>query len=295
MFVYIYNFINISKDFHHHHHHHLVNATSGKWLDALPTQQDFVIDSQSFQTCMRFRLMIPTLDSNLHHRCHCKRSSGTRDNQTTCNPTIDPFGHHLINCATGGFKINRHNHIASGLNRIIRQYGGSNTRQEELGLFVAHNTQDRLRPDITARDYLGTPSTMLIDVSVVASLTLNVHGEIMNKVTDVIGAPRVIMTKAKLKKYQNVSNANGFKFTPFIMETSGLVHTDAVNMLKKIAHHCSKIRKIPEAVLLNYFLKVLSCRLQCCFGTTITHRLHSLHGGHVDHSTYPGLDIMSEN
>ena len=56
----------------------------------------------------------------------------------------------------------------------------------------------------------------------------------------------------KINKYEALCQARGITFVPFIMNTTGKIHEDAMKFLKKLAIHGHEVRDIPVQILMNY-------------------------------------------
>ena len=66
------------------------------------------------------------------------------------------------------------------------------------------------------------------------------------------------------------------EFLPFVFETSGAMHADATQLLSKYANHAADIKKIPQAIIYDYFLKIVSVAFQRNLADSICSRLHNL-------------------
>ena len=65
-------------------------------------------------------------------------------------------------------------------------------------------------------------------------------------------------------------------FTPFVLESTGYLHEDAVNFLNLLAKRTAEIWKISETGVYQYFVKSLSCVLQKANASNINKRYHEI-------------------
>ncbi len=61
----------------------------------------------------------------------------------------------------------------------------------------------------------------------------------------------------KAKYARNHAEANELQFLPFILESTGFIHDEALSFLRRIACVAPEARSIPSGILFNYFLKRL--------------------------------------
>ena len=79
--------------------------------------------------------------------------------------------------------------------------------------------------------------------------------------TPIPGVAGVAMEKvvrAKEKKYLNHCTSNGFGFTPLVVESTGMLHDGFLRFLRNLANSASEVRRIPEAILVQYFVRRIS-------------------------------------
>jgi hypothetical protein len=84
----------------------------------------------------------------------------------------------------------------------------------------------------------------------------------------------------KRKKYEPLCNLappdKRLFFTPFVLESTGYLHEDAVNFLNLLAKRTAEIWKICETGIYQYFVKSLSCVLQKANASNINKRYHEI-------------------
>lgn len=79
------------------------------WLTVLPNSySDSVIESRSFQACLKFHLGIKFTDKP----AHCP----------DCNQNMDIFGHQALSCRSASGKIFQHNSIVHGFHKFITKH-----------------------------------------------------------------------------------------------------------------------------------------------------------------------------
>jgi hypothetical protein len=173
------------------------------------------------------------------------------------------------------------------------------TKREETRLFDGLNLpqphDDLRRPDISI---LNPPvegvSRILIDMSITAPITGTenpLQPQPNHHILRPPGHQAQLRYTQKLAKYEDDCNRLNYKFIPFILETTGHVHTVADAFLHQLAKHANELRKIPEHILYHYFLKRLSCALQRANGNMIrtkTLELNRQHPTYCDRSFTDG-------
>ena len=86
------------------------------WLTTPPsTFSDSVIESRSFQACLKMHLGLPLTENEVH----CP----------DCNKKMDVYGHHALSCRSASGKISQHNSIVEGLHRFILKHNINCTRE----------------------------------------------------------------------------------------------------------------------------------------------------------------------
>ena len=80
----------------------------------------------------------------------------------------------------------------------------------------------------------------------------------------------------KLHKYGDLCRQRNYSFTPFIIQSTGLLHKTAIDFLKILAQRTANIWKIPKVGVFNYYLRCLSCVLQKSNGNSINKRYLNL-------------------
>jgi hypothetical protein len=111
---------------------------AGKWLEALPKQDNFVFSNKEFQAASCYRLFLSQPSVQPGTRCDCSR-----------HPYLDPKGHHLMTaCGKGGGRIQTHDCMGREVNNFLR-YNGMRTRMEEQQCFAATDPDSGKRPDIS--------------------------------------------------------------------------------------------------------------------------------------------------
>jgi hypothetical protein len=239
----------------------LQNPESGAWLKSIPKIPKFQMSNKDFSSALRYRCFFPISGINEGIRCNCANK-----------PVVDKLGHHLATgCAIGGTRAKTHDGVVLELRDILR-YCGLQTKVEERGLFRITNPNSNNRPDITVTDPPGSVfKTLAIDVGVTSPLTGYNNPESYRLYT---GIAAKNMAADKKAKYARIgAQANELQFLPFILESTGFIHEDAIAYLHRLADIASDSRGIPSRVLYNYFVKRLSLRLQCGIANSINRRL----------------------
>ncbi len=230
---------------------------SGAWLSVKPTYETYFISNKEFNTafCYRYYLRIEGLADGV--KCSCKDGD---------KKYLDMQGHHLATCCPcGGTRIATHNAIVYELNSILN-YCGRWTKLEEYGVFQEADPNNKMRPDISINNPVGSSKRkQLLDVSIVSPRLPNSN--------IIAGINAQSMFDKKNKKYAESVNSNNFDFVPFILESNGYFHPTAKLFLLKLAKIASELKKISTTTLFNYFIKRLSVRLQKSLASGINVRV----------------------
>jgi hypothetical protein len=67
--------------------------------------------------------------------------------------------------------------------------------------------------------------------------------------------------KEKVRKYGDLCKNIGVEFVPFVITSTGKIHSEGISFLKKLASHASEVRNIPFGILFKYYKKILSVSL----------------------------------
>ena len=76
----------------------------------------------------------------------------------------------------------------------------------------------------------------------------------------------------KMTKYNDIALENNYRFMPLAFESSGSMHPQTRQFINTVAKHASNVKKIPENILLNYMLKVISANIQKSIAKSIVAR-----------------------
>ncbi len=199
---------------------------------------------------------------------------------------IDKTGHHFISgCSREVEGVNgaamraqrhaNHDHLRQTL-YLCCKHAMTYAQEEPAHLFPTADAS--LRPDLLVSFPIDLENkTFALDVTLVCPFTGAQKGQLALPLSDNQDAKLCDVharNRAKLKrdKYGQVCKDRGIEFVPFVMYTTGKIHSDAKSFLKKLASHAAEQRKIPEGVLYRYYLKMLSVTLVQRIGYTIRTR-----------------------
>lgn len=243
----------------------LMNPHSGKWLEAIPTNNHLVMDNKSFTAALRFRLFMPYRGYRSNLLCNCNKEPKI---------VLDPHGDHL---ATGCNKYNTRVQLHDAVCRTIRgllKYVGYHTTAEQRN--VLGNGDQALRPDITVHDYKGRKD-LCLDISITSTLRYHSNGAIINDcLQGSIGKYGVDAYNSKLRKYQEAAANNNRDFLPFIIESSGMLHKEAEKFIRNVATTHEKNLVCRNETILNFMYKSISITFQRAMTSGMLKRYEAL-------------------
>ena len=248
------------------------------WLMSSPNKSELYLNPEEFAVAMRRWLRIP--QSHLipkGMKCNCR-------NKSLC----DSFGDHLTTtCTKDGFVIKTHNNLSSCLVGIIKA-AGKRTKLEEHAAFVEADPESLKRPDITVEEVsfpmVGQQqqNTILMDVNVTqptkkdSKLSLAQATKI-NRALD-------ISISIKNKKYVELSTLCGLNFLPAVFESTGRMSPDLLRFLSFLSEAAEPEWKINKGIILQYWLKLISCNLQRSLSDSLLRRTAIIKGTFGSHS-----------
>ena len=165
-----------------------------------------------------------------------------------------------------------HNYLRQAL-YLCCKHAMTHAQEEPPHLFPTADTA--LRPDIVVSFPVALETkTFALDVTLVCPFNGAQKGTLTLPLTEQQDAKKCDVqadSRAKLKrdKYGQQCKERNIEFVPFVIYTTGKLHRDAVGFLRKLAQHAAEHRKIPEGVLLRYYMKLLSVTLVQRVGYTI--------------------------
>ena len=250
----------------------LRNKWAGKWLETVPSYKKLMMPSKLYRACIRNRMFLKAED--YMENVHCTCASHT---------PLDKYGHHLIACAKYGSKTKMHDDVKVELGYILR-YAGKRIELEPRNRFVrggdgapASYEDMNKRPDIAIRTQEGVLMEELLDVTVVSTVHY-AHGVLAHVNAEVCGVSARHGHREKMIKYGALCAANDLGFTPIVFESNGYVHPDTVVFLQKLAKTASAMKRIDGETLMNYFMKLLSIRLQIGIAQSIVFKMSNILG-----------------
>jgi hypothetical protein len=263
----------------------LKNTHGGAWLDARPTEHNYVLSNEEYLTALRTRLYMPI-----------PRVRDLPNKFCQCGAHIDNYGYHFVTgCPRNNASSKPHNHVQHSLEALVR-YSGYRCLHEEYGLFQAAIYPRKNRPDISilnpgfiAQELEAPPGTtkLLIDVSVTKTLTVAINNDTQPAIKDArnTGLATISVFKRKWNQYtaafnnlkkDNNNNTPKLGIIPFIMLTTGYIHKKSLSLLKLLAHKASAIHGIAYSVMYHRFKKIISCALQRGIGEAISARVANI-------------------
>ncbi len=263
----------------------IANKSAGMWLDCWCTQEEFTMDNKEFGTalCLRYQMQIPYIDSELKSCACCGK--GTK---------LDPFGHHYISgCkrdirSGNGFNQGAQIHAIHDQLRYVlyRATKHANTRsiQEPVQLLYVPNAVSQVRPDLHVKFApINTtePRDYAIDLTIVCPFHGSESGILSTGYSNLtydkvelkhINSRAIASKKTKIAKYGPIckNHTKEIKFVPFVVNTTGQIHSEGIAFLRKLAIHAAETRyAADENVFFNYYLKKMSVGLMKLVANTI--------------------------
>ncbi len=152
--------------------------------------------------------------------------------------------------------------------------------EEPTDLILVDNNQHRKRPDIVTSLNVNNVSTdFALDLTIVSPFVGVRSGNL-----EISGSSRTNSdfeaneaAKRKTEKYGAIcENSLKMKFLPFVMYTTGTIHSTAKQFLNNLAKQGAERRQISERILYNFYLKMLSCCLVKRIGYIITTKANAV-------------------
>ncbi len=237
------------------------DSTASSFIHVLPKCPEFTFSSEEMRILLNHRFFLPQPDRSHGMKCICKNS---RNGQS---PIIDERGHHLITgCNKRSFGMAAHNAVVHALNTCFHALGYS-TKKEPDQLFTFVNgdfteIQRNLRPDLLIRDINhANLRGCAVDVSMTCPIPMNQQRNFLRQDAQIIDRASSIRYQEKVNKYNEICHAIGIKFQPFIIETTGRVHSSSLRWLKN-AFDKKRDEYIGKGVLFLYWNHRIGCAFQ---------------------------------
>ena len=213
-----------------------------KLLHALPPEQQAITRSAGGKGAAAW--LYPPPDANTHmprkhyltalrYRTHTPQPTSTHDtcqhknDKRTCQHPLDPYGHHALTCAIGGYTTTKHNHLRDILHRWLSDMGHTCHREQHVPeLDDTHNGEPRKAiMDVVCTTHTGH---YLIDISVTDAVSECPKHTASNARHNNTAANA--REQDKRKRYNNHP-----QLIPFVLETGGRWGTTAEEFIRSIA------------------------------------------------------------
>jgi len=238
------------------------NSICGAFLRTLPSH-GFTMNSEYFQSALCHYLGLPVyhLPSNAFKSLKCQLCLKHKNGPSP----LDSFGYHATACSMGSGKNARHDAIRDLLYNICVNELGINVGLEWPGIIDG----SKERPgDILLRGFSNSGGKDLaVDVSVI-SIPLSQQTFSTEMIRD-------SAAKAKSLKYREKLAALNMDFTPFIMDTFGGFHSDALKLIDRLASLWAS-RHLCEFGVAKDFLVT---RLSFCLRKSLASQILDRHPG----------------
>jgi hypothetical protein len=203
------------------------------FLTAIPKCPTFTFSSDEMRVLLCHRLFLPQPDRSEGMRCICKTGRGAE------HPVVDNLAHHCITgCSKRRFGGDIHDSVVYSLSQCFSMLGYG-TKREPKGLFgnaIGDFSEEERnkRPDLFIRDIVfPNQRGCSVDVSLTSPVPLSETAPFTRDEASVINRAASFRFTEKVNKYEKISNACGIKFQPFIIETTGRLHSSSMSWLKK--------------------------------------------------------------
>lgn len=193
---------------------------SGAWLNSLPCSSfGTLLDNESLRIGVAIRLGLRVCSS---HKCRC-------------GALVDEFGLHPLSCCLSAGRFPRH----SALNDIIKRglgAAGFPSQLEPVGL----DRGDGKRPDGITLFPFKSGKSLIWDATCTCTFSSS------NLVSSAIapGSAAASAEISKVAKYDSLSDR--FIFSPFAVETSGVIGPLSLQFIKDIGRMAARERREPR-------------------------------------------------
>jgi len=279
------------------HFQSIQDDTAAKWLQVYPRYADLCIPNEYYSINLNVRYfmdILPSISSCVNIRgAKCIYCSRHRKE----NNEVDRTGHHFINgCSKdcddflqtskpGAHFHATHNHVRHVLYNCCK-HSLSPCREEPKDIFIGVDAS-RKRPDvITSLSVKSVPYVdYAIDVTIVSPFIGVQSGKLQNPAGANVIEPDKRANAACKKKndtYLELCNAKKVKFVPFVMYTTGKLHSGAVKFLELVAEQAADRRHVPPGIIKNYYMKLLSVCLVKRIGFIISTKVNGWQSNNHD-------------
>jgi hypothetical protein len=141
------------------------------------------------------------------------------------------------------------------------RYCGVHTSLEGIGTFGADN---RLRADITARNFPGSETPVAFDVRITSAVPANTHTVPNTLANDPLAPSKALQASwnEKISKYGRLAHANNIGFVPLIFDVCGRMHPDSKAVFTTCLREASRTRNIPFSKVWHFWMSSLQITLQ---------------------------------
>jgi hypothetical protein len=193
-----------------------------------------------------------------------------------CNVLMDTHCYHALSCQKhSNTTTQRHDAMGKALCSLALA-SGLRARANAPMPFVGTDSKGQFhayRPaDVLIEDQLSTP--LCVDVTIVSPLSAAKNG---TTATKQLGWLVTNKANDKKKLYESLCSLNGHSFTPFAMDTAGIVHSDAMTLMKRLATAYARKNTCEFSYALTIVTRRISFTLQREIALQIFSSLKSLH------------------
>ena len=243
----------------------LKNKNAGRWITAYPKTKEFTFSNAEYTTAFCYRFYLDQPSVHLGTRCNCAARS-----------VIDSRGHHLITkCGKEGLRHENHDVIRDTILRLARM-NGIRCRKEDNTMFHAVHPNNNLRTDVIFPEQEFTAEVALLtDVQITAPTACGITTRVAATTP---GRSANASATMKRNKYGEIARLNGHEFTPLIFESTGYIHPDTVDLVKKMVSYGAAAMHRDVDMSNRYALTMLNVTLMKRLAATLLKRTAKLNG-----------------
>ena len=185
-----------------------------------------------------------------------------------CGQESDKRGNHAISCGSQGERIARHNHLRDAIfaTAASAHLGPS---KEDRALLPGC---DGRPADVMVNNFAEGGLHAALDITVVNPL----QSATVRRAGDEPGYALEMRHHQKMSKYADKCLAEGIRFCPLVVETTGAWHSEALKVLKRLGQALARATGGDEGEVVRHMLGRLSVILQRDNGTLLLNRIPTI-------------------
>ena len=244
----------------------LQSPETGMWLQSCPKTSFHTMNNNEFECALTLRLFLPQKTIIPFTKCSCSTE--------TTPITVDPQGLHLCSgCYHDNVKNIIHNNLRDSIISTFNHLG-LQTIREPTNQFRAVNPEDSCRPDIKVLGLSDRP--LLLDVTVTSPVPANNPHTLSFSDAKIPLRQSKRRHQTKVKDYECKSIQNNMDFLPIVFESTGNMHPDAVNLLKKVVNRYCRDKNAPFEPVWRFWISLIGISFQKSLANCILNRSYNI-------------------